>query len=302
VAEGPVIMAYKAPYEIVKTVNQAGLIKARMSLSKTLILGFLAGAFIGFGGFLAIMVGGGIPGIQSNNPGLQKFIFGAVFPVGLMLVVIAGSELFTGNTAVSIPGLLSGRITWYGWLKNLFLSYTGNLIGSLLIAYFLAYQTNLLGSAPWLDFIIRLSELKVYAGFWVLFLKGIGCNWLVCLSIWLAMASEEIAGKILGIWFPIMAFVALGFEHSIANMFFIPVGIFYGAHINGYQFVVGNLIPVTLGNIVGGSFFVGAIYWFVYESKMLSGTRLGMIPAAQDAEDTGVSKNASDPLDQILDR
>jgi formate/nitrite transporter len=210
-------MAYKAPYDIVKTVNQAGLIKARMSLSKTLILGFLAGAFIGFGGFLAIMVG--------------------------MLVVIAGSELFTGNTAVSIPGLLSGRITWYGWLKNLFLSYTGNLIGSLLIAYFLAYQTNLLGSAPWLDFIIRLSELKVYAGFWVLFLKGIGvsagfwvlflkgigCNWLVCLSIWLAMASEEIAGKILGLWFPIMAFVALGFEHSIANMFFIPVGIFYGA-------------------------------------------------------------------------
>jgi len=261
-------MVYKQPYEIVKAINRAGLSKAHMTVSKTLIMGFLAGAFIAFGGFLAIMVGGGIPVIQANNPGLQKFIFGAVFPVGLMLVVIAGSELFTGNTAVSIPGVLSGRISWLGWLKNLSLSYTGNLVGSLFVAYFLAYQTHLLSSAPWLSYLTGISVMKVSQNFWVLFLRGVGCNWLVCLSIWLAVASDDISGKILGIWFPIMTFVALGFEHSIANMFFIPLGIFYGANVSWYQFFVVNLIPVTLGNIVGGSFFVGTIYWYVYEHKV----------------------------------
>ena len=260
-------MSYKPPYEIVKAANQAGLVKARMGLAKTLLMGFLAGAFIAFGGFLAIMVGGGVPGIGTHNPGLQKFIFGAVFPVGLMLVVIAGSELFTGNTAISVPGVLSKRISWFAWLKNLLLSYTGNLFGSLFVAYFFAYQTQLLGNAPWLNFVTGISEAKVSASFWVLFLKGIGCNWLVCLSIWLAVASEEISGKILGIWFPIMTFVALGFEHSVANMFFIPLGILYGAHVSWYQFFVVNLIPVTLGNVVGGSFFVGTIYWIVYEYK-----------------------------------
>ena len=258
-------MAYKPPSKIIAAVNDAALVKARMGLAKTLLMGFLAGAFIAFGGFLAVMVGGGVPGIKAANPGLQKFIFGAAFPVGLMLVVIAGSELFTGNTAISIPGVLSKRIRWAAWLKNLFLSYAGNLSGSLFVAYFLAYHTRLLVDAPWLQFATGISEAKVSAGFGVLFLRGIGCNWLVCLAIWLAVASDDVAGKILGIWFPIMAFVALGFEHSIANMFFIPLGIFYGAQVSWYQFFVANLIPVTLGNIVGGSLFVGAVYWYVYE-------------------------------------
>jgi len=260
-------MGTKLPKDIVQAVNTAGMVKARMGIEKTLVMGFLAGAFIAFGGFLAIMVGGGTPGIKSINPGLQKFLFGGTFPVGLMLVVIAGSELFTGNTAISVPGVLSGRISWLAWLRNMFLSYTGNLIGSLFIAFFLAYLTGLLASEPWLSFTMAVAEGKVNQGFWRLFLKGIGCNWLVCLSIWLALASEEAAGKILGIWFPIMAFVTLGFEHSVANMFFIPLGIYYGADVTWTQFFIINLIPVTLGNIVGGSFFVGAVYWYVYEFK-----------------------------------
>jgi len=260
-------MVTKLPKEIVKAVNAAGMVKAKMSVQKTLVMGFLAGAFVAFGGFLAIMVGGGLPGIKMTNPGFQKFVFGGTFPVGLMLVVIAGSELFTGNTAISVPGVLSRRIKCFAWLRNMFLSYTGNLIGSLFIAYFLAYQTKLLAGDPWLSVTIGISEVKVSQSFWVLFLKGIGCNWLVCLAIWLAVASEDTAGKILGIWFPIMAFVTLGFEHSVANMFFIPLGIFYGANVTWAQFFIVNLIPVTLGNIVGGSFFVGAIYWFVYEHE-----------------------------------
>ncbi len=263
-------MSTKLPKEIIQAVNNAGLNKAKMSLEKTLVMGFLAGAFIAFGGFLAIMVGGGIPGIKSVNPGLQKFIFGGTFPVGLMLVVIAGSELFTGNTAISVPGVLSGRIKWLAWIKNMFLSYAGNLAGSLFVAYFLVYLTGLLASDPWLISTVGIAQSKVNQTFWVLFLKGIGCNWLVCLAIWLAVASEDAAGKILGIWFPIMAFVTLGFEHSVANMFFIPLGIFYGADVTWTQFFIVNLIPVTLGNIVGGSFFVGTIYWYIYEFKEIA--------------------------------
>ena len=260
-------MGYRSPKEVVKSINMAGMAKAQMEFDKTLIMGFMAGAFIAFGGLLAIKVGGGVPGIKATDPGLQNFIFGAVFPVGLMLVVIAGAELFTGNTAVSVPSVLSGRISWVAWLRNLFISYAGNLLGSVFVAFFLAYQANLIGSEPWLSFTITVAVAKVSSSFWVLLLKGIGCNWLVCLSIWMAVASDEISGKILGIWFPIMAFVALGFEHSIANMFFIPLGIFYGAPISWYEFFIINLIPVTLGNIIGGSFFVGGLYWFVYEYK-----------------------------------
>jgi formate transporter len=257
-------MAYKSPGLTLQAINAAGLTKAGLGFDKTLIMGFMAGAFIAFGGLLAVMVGGGAPGVKESNPGLQKLIFGGVFPLGLMLVVIAGAELFTGNTAISIPGVLSGRISWIAWLRNLFISYTGNLLGALFVAFFLSYETHLLATDPWLNFTIKIAEAKVSSSFYVLFLKGIGCNWLVCLSIWLAIASEEVSGKILGIWFPIMAFVALGFEHSIANMFFIPLGMFYGAHATWTQFFVVNLIPVTLGNIVGGSLFVGAAYWYVY--------------------------------------
>ena len=257
-------MVAKSPQETIKAINKAGKAKSQMNFEKTLIMGFLAGVFIAFGGFLAVIVGGGMPEIKAANPGLQKLVFGGVFPVGLMLVVIAGAELFTGNTAVSVPGVLSGQISCFSWLRNLTLSYAGNLIGSLFVAYFLAYQTGSLSSEPWLSFTNAVSEFKVNQSFWILFLKAIGCNWLVCLSIWMAVASDEISGKILGIWFPIMAFVTLGFEHSIANMFFIPLGIFYGAHVTWSQFFIVNLIPVTLGNIVGGSFFVGTIYWYVY--------------------------------------
>jgi len=257
-------MAFKSPKETVKAVDAAGCAKASLSWSQLLVLGFLAGAFIAFGGLLAIVVGGGVPALKSANPGLQKLIFGGVFPVGLILVVIAGAELFTGNTACCIPAVLSGKIRWSACARNWGLSYVGNFLGSLFVAFFLAYLTGLLAEPPWLDTTVSIAQAKVSQGFWQLFFKGVGCNWLVCLAVWLAIASDDVISKIWAIWFPIMAFVALGFEHSIANMFFIPVGIFYGADVTWHQFLVVNLIPVTLGNIVGGSFFVGVIYWYVY--------------------------------------
>lgn len=257
-------MGFKSPKETVETLDVAACAKADLSWSQLLALGFLAGAFIAFGGLLAIVVGGGVPAIKADNPGLQKFIFGGVFPVGLMLIVITGAELFTGNTACCVPAVLSKKISWTACARNWGLSYIGNFLGSLFVAFFLTYLTGLLTKNPWLDSTIGIAEAKVSQDFWQLFLKGIGCNWLVCLAVWLSVASDDVISKIWGIWFPIMAFVALGFEHSIANMFFIPVGIFYGADVSWAQFLVNNLIPVTAGNIVGGSFFVGAVYWYVY--------------------------------------
>ncbi len=260
-------MGFKSPKETTCSVDDIGCAKSEMPTGPLLTLGFLAGAFIAFGGLLAVVVGGGLPGIQAENPGLQKLVFGSVFPVGLILVVVAGAELFTGNTACCLPALLSKRISLAGLAKNWSLSYVGNFVGSIFVVLFLTYLTGLLAQDPWLGTITGIAEAKVSQGFWPLFFKGVGCNWLVCLSVWLAIASDDVASKVFGIWFPIMAFVAIGFEHSVANMFFIPAGIMYGADVTWMQFFTVNLIPVTLGNIVGGSLFVGVIYWYIYNRE-----------------------------------
>ncbi len=260
-------MPCKAPPDIVKAVDGIGCAKVGLDAGRLLALGFLAGAYIAFGGLLAVIVGSGAPAIGAVNPGLQKFIFAAVFPVGLMLVILAGAELFTGNAATCIPAALSGRITWRGVLRNWALSYVGNFDGSLVVAYFFTFLTGLLLKEPWLTSIVGIAEGKVSQDFWVLLLKGIACNWLVCLAVWLAVSADDVAGKILGIWFPIMAFVAIGFEHSVANMYFIPAGIWYGASVTWGRFLVGNLLPVTIGNVIGGAVFVGAVYWYIYGDR-----------------------------------
>lgn len=262
-------MGFKSPKETTCSVDDIGCNKIGIEFGPLLTLSFLAGAFIAFGGLLAVIVGGGVPDIKAANPGLQKFIFGAVFPVGLMLVVVAGAELFTGNNASCVPAVLSKKAPWSGLARNWTVSYLGNFLGSIFVVIFLTYMTGLFASDPWLSSITGIAEAKVAQDFWPLFFKGVGCNWLVCLAVWLAIASDDVASKVLSIWFPIMAFVAIGFEHSIANMFFIPAGIMYGASVTWTEFFVVNLIPVTLGNIVGGALFVGGVYWYVYNRKKL---------------------------------
>jgi formate/nitrite transporter len=260
-------MAFKTPAEIVETVCGLGRAKGLLRLDKLLLLSFLAGAYIAIGGLLAVVAGGATTGLKADNTGLQKLVFGAVFPMGLMMVVIAGSELFTGNAATMIPGAFTGTVRWRELAYNWVVSYVGNFVGSVFVAYCLAYLTGLLAKPPWIDCIRNLAVAKVgdnpVEAFWPLFWKGVGCNWLVCLAVWMAIAADDIVGKIFACWWPIMAFVTLGFEHSVANMFFVPAGIFYGANVTWGQFLVNNLIPVTLGNIVGGSLLVGVIYWYL---------------------------------------
>ncbi|MBC7251582.1 MAG: formate/nitrite transporter family protein [Anaerolineae bacterium] len=255
-------VGFKKPGEIVDSACTIGKAKAEESIIRLLVLGFLAGAYIAFGGTVAIATGKGIT--AEGFGGLAKLIFAGTFPVGLMLVVIAGSELFTGNCGVITPSCLTGRAKWVGLLKNWVFVYIGNFIGSLFVAYCLGYLSNLFGKDPYLSAVQGIASAKVSMSFGAAFWRAVGCNWLVCLAVWLAVSANDIAGKVWGIWFPIMAFVAIGFEHSVANMFFVPLGMFYGAPVTWGQFLVNNLLPVTLGNIVGGGFFVGTIYWWLY--------------------------------------
>lgn len=260
-------MGFYSPKEIVEVVNQIAINKNNAKKSRTLVLAILAGGYIAMGSLLAVSVGGGMPGIAAENPGLQKLIFGSVFPLGLMLVAIAGAELFTGNTAYFTPNIMSGKMTLKAPLRNWTVVYFGNFIGSIIVAYFFAYLTDIFAEGPWNDSIMSIAIKKTSAPFYKVFLKGIAANWMVCLAMWLAYASKDASGKIVGLWFPVMVFVAMGFEHSIANMFFIPTAMFYGADITWTQFIVDNLIPATLGNIVGGAIFVGMSYWYIYEKK-----------------------------------
>ena len=260
-------MSMYSPSEIVKIAGKAAIEKDNYSILKILILSFMAGAYIAFGGILSIKIGGGFPDITTANPGIQCLLAGAVFPVGLMMVVMAGAELFTGNNAYFMPNVLSKYQHWTAPLRNWGLVYIGNFIGSVFVAYFLTHLTGILSSTPWQEVTTGIGVSKTNGTFTTIFLKGIGANWLVCLALWMGMSAQHTSGKIMGIWWPIMAFVALGFEHSIANMFFIPLAIFEGAPVTWASFIVDNLIPATLGNIVGGAFFVGTLYWYAYIKK-----------------------------------
>jgi len=259
-------MSFKSPAEIAELSVAIGKSKTQMSWGKLLVLGFLAGAYIAFGSQLAVTAAAGGPWPE-ELPGLQRLVFGAVFPVGLMLVVIAGSELFTGNCMLPTVACLNRSGRWLGLLRNWLGSYIGNLAGGLFVAYFLATATGLLLKEPWSSYINSIAQAKCSLSFAAAFWRGVGCNWLVCLAIWLAIGSEDIVGKIFAIQFPIMAFVSLGFEHSVANMFFIPAGIFTTNAVSWGAFLINNLLPVTLGNIVGGGLFVASVYWWIFLKK-----------------------------------
>lgn len=260
-------MSYLSPKELVAKAHDAAFTRANSTLKQTIVLSFLAGAYIALGSLLAVTVGGGMPGVAAVNPGLQKFMMGAVFPLGLILCVVAGADLFTGNTAYFIPPVASGKMSITAMFRNWTIVYLGNFVGSLFVAYILAFHSGMFAKAPWLNSLHAIANYKTGASFFAVFVKGIGANWLVALAVWTAFAAHDIPGKILAIWFPVMAFVAMGFEHSVANMFFIPTAIFYGADVTWGQFIVNNLIPATLGNIVGGSLLTGGLYWYVYEKS-----------------------------------
>mmetsp|Transcript_15591 Transcript_15591/g.33686 ORF Transcript_15591/g.33686 Transcript_15591/m.33686 type:complete len:319 (+) Transcript_15591:87-1043(+) len=252
-----VVPDLKAPPAIYEGAVAAGAAKASASWEKIFKLGIAAGCHIGFGSYLAITVGGACPQIAEANPGLQKIIFGAFgLPFGLIMTLVTGAELFTGNTALVTAAVMEGKTTTKDLIKNWVASYAGNLVGSLILAY-LAFKSGTLGNAP---ASVAIATAKCSLPFETAFVRGILCNWLVCMAVYMASGCASLAGKMVAVWFPISAFVALGLDHSVANMFIIPLGMMRGAQITVGDFITKNLIPVTLGNIVGGALCVMGIY------------------------------------------
>src|SRR3954452_12307757 len=256
-------MAFKTPQGITEAAITTGATKANLSPPKMLVGSFLAGAYIAFAGIVAVAVSSGLdPKTWGTLPTLFT---GFAFVLGLVLVVVAGSELLTGNMALLPLALFKGRISMASLARNWVIVTIGNLIGSLFVAYFLAVKSGVLTADPDLA---RLGAIATKKGVeetdWQIFLRGMGCNWLVCLAVWMALAAEDIGGKILAIFFPIMAFVAIGFDHVVANMFFLPAAIF--AHIPGIGWgdTINNWIFAFLGNLVGASVFVAGAYYYLY--------------------------------------
>jgi formate/nitrite transporter len=257
-------MAFKKPPEITQAGVETGVTKAKLSWDKALVASFLAGAYIAFGALLATTTTGGMkPQIWGTLP---TFFAGAVFSVGLILVVIAGSELLTGNMALVPLAAFKGRVPIMSLFRNFGLVTIGNLLGSLFVAYFLAVKTGVVTTDPLvLERLGKIAETKgVKETELQIFLRAVGCNWLVCLAVWMALAAQDVAGKILAIFFPIMAFVAMGFDHVVANMFFLPAAIF--ANVPGIDWwdAVHNWIFAFAGNLIGAAIFVSGAYWYLY--------------------------------------
>lgn len=266
------------PDDIAETAENTGVKKANMPAMKTFMLAVLAGAFIAFGAIFAITVTSG----SALPYGLTKLVSGLCFSLGLILVILSGAELFTGNNLV-IMAWANKRIGFKKLMRNWAIVYLGNLFGalSIVVLMFFSEQYTFNEGAVGLN-ALRIAEAKCSIGFVQGIALGILCNILVCLAVWLCFSAKSVSGKILAIIFPITAFVAAGFEHSVANMYFIPKGLFLKSfagdkfwnsiesspdsfqHLNWENFLVVNLLPVTIGNIIGGAFMVGLVYWFIY--------------------------------------
>ncbi len=276
---------FLAPADLSKALIGVGEKKASLSIGKMIGLGLLAGVFIGLAAHLATMVGTGWTiGGEAALFGLKKFFIGAVFSVGLMMVIIPGSELFTGNNLMTVA-LCDKKISFGRMLRNWITVYLANLVGSIILALIIAWGSGLLaGNVGGTAISIAYGKVAAVPGGInhnvAYFFRAIGCNFLVCITVMMAIASQDIAGKVLAIFFPIMAFVTSGFEHVIANMYFIPAGIIAKqfpdavaasgisadalANLNWGTFFSQNIITVTLGNIVGGAIFVGVLYWAIF--------------------------------------
>lgn len=249
---------FLAPSEVAESTIISAETKANLSTTRLLLLGIMAGIHIGYGAFAYIIVSQSLGNIDA---GLAKFLGASVFPVGLMLVIFTGSELFTGNNLMTMA-IMDKKITIKGLFKNWFFVYLGNFIGSILLAYTIS-KTQLVNKNI-LDFTLNTGLAKTSLSFQTTFLRGILCNILVVLGVWSSAAAQDIVSRIFAIWFPIMLFVVSGYEHSIANMFFIPFAKFMGLSITWVDIWISNLIPVTLGNILGGGIIVPIVYYIAY--------------------------------------
>lgn len=244
----------------------AGTAKAAKPARLLLGQAVLAGAFISLGGILSVFLGYGMPGLTADNPALQRLLSGLAFPVGLFLIVMFGGELFTGNNAVLMPAMMERRYGWGAVARNWTLVWLGNLAGALAFTYIFALGAGLTDIAPYDQALRDIAGTKAGLAWYRILLRGIAANWCVCLAVLLALPAPSMAQKALACWIPVAAFVILGYEHSIANMFFIPCGMLAGADVTVAD-AARNILWATLGNIIGGALLVGVAIPALHRKK-----------------------------------
>jgi formate transporter len=270
------------PSEMLEKACTIGVVKANSSWKVLLPLAFLAGAYIAFGAIFASVVATGMSGVWPY--GIMKLIQGLVFSMGLVLVIVGGAELFTGNNLMIIAWLQK-KISLLNLFRNWLIVYVGNFLGSLCIALLVVASGEYKTSGGALGtLMLATANAKLQYGFWQALVLGILCNIMVCLAVWMTYSARSTTDKILSIILPITFFIAAGFEHSVANMYIIPVGLFLKtfnpAFYSGLNldlssltwgaFFIKNLIPVTFGNILGGSGFVGLLYYWSYKKTSIT--------------------------------
>ncbi|WP_442602843.1 formate/nitrite transporter family protein [Paenibacillus sp. KN14-4R] len=254
--------------DIIQAINQAGTMKVELlnrSKGKYLVSSMLAGLFIGLGIILIFTIGGVLSAAQSPS---TKIVMGMCFGIALSLVIMAGAELFTGNNFLMTVSTLEKKTTWRDTGRIWLYSFIGNFAGSMLIAVMFVYTGLATGSVA--NFIHTAASAKMNAPFFELFMRGILCNILVCLAIWCSIKLKEETAKLVMIFWCLFAFITSGFEHSVANMTLLSISLFT-PHPDTVSWLglVNNLVPVTLGNMVGGIVFVGCAYWYIAKAKSI---------------------------------
>jgi len=241
------------PADTAVVLIQMAVEKHNTRWDKTFFKAVLAGVMLSFGGLFDIIISGGSAGIAAANPGLVKVLGGFVFPAGLTMIILQGFDLLTSNLMIFPMAAIKGAIPWWGVPVNWIIVTFGNLIGSLFFAAIFSKYDGLVTDQPYLGYIQAFAISKAVTPAWhQIFLRGIGCNWLVCVAVWQAAAARETFSKIVATWFPIWLFVACGFDHVIANMFSLPLSIMLHADLTTAYYIKKSLIAAYIGNIIGG--------------------------------------------------
>jgi len=263
-------MAYETPStmkpeEVAALLVQHAVKKHRDRYENVFFKAFMAGAMLSFGGLLSQVLQGGAAGLTASNPGIVKVLGGFVFPVGLVMILLQGQELLTSNMMSFPMAVVKKKIPWWGLPTNWIIVFFGNLAGSLFFAAILTHYSGIVSVDPYKTFIKNFAIKKAQEPEWhQIFLRGVGCNWLVCVAVWQAAGARDTVSKIFGAWIPIWIFVACGFDHVVANMFSVPLGIIFGADLTVAAYIKKSLIASLLGNIVGAA-LVGlpAVYFYL---------------------------------------
>ncbi|KAK1637406.1 Formate/nitrite transporter-domain-containing protein [Colletotrichum phormii] len=307
----------RTPPETCHLISKSGIAKAKLSWPDLILKSFFGGIFISLGSLFNLVIAGGAPGLRASNPALATMLSALTFPIGFVLTVFTNTELVTSNMAVVMYSTLQRKTSWYDLGKNWVVSYVFNLAGCLFFAGVLAWWTDTLESNAQTEYAVVQAEKRVNVNWGYNFTRGIGCNWLVGLAVYMAMSGRDMLSKILGIWLPIWTFVCLGYQHSVANFFLVPIGMFYGTNFGVGKFIYQSVIPVTLGNIVGGAVMAGGVLWFVYgrnddlvdKKNRLHNRELKTVPEAgiidphqviegRDSEETVAAENESEGVRQ----